>query len=214
MQTTLLGVAIAIILALAGGASGTRIDRLVTVSRPIRDALGPDYRSGISHQRSHRCPPPAYSHGDAARHRVRSQTAARCGPALARRICSGPLDARGMAYRRRLARGTRVRNRIWTRTAAFSGRSRRTALRPEGPFNSAARHHRWPATFANAAGGSRLTLDNLEFTGAFRSMFGPVKGDGTFVAAGHRYPFQISLSRIAEGGAPNYTSTSSGARDR
>ena len=56
-------------------------------------------------------------------------------------------------------------------------------------------------TFANAASGSRLTLDKLEFTGTFRSMFGPVQGEGAFVAAGHRYPFRISLGRIADGGS-------------
>ncbi|MGE0035339.1 MAG: AsmA family protein [Xanthobacteraceae bacterium] len=52
------------------------------------------------------------------------------------------------------------------------------------------------ATFVSAASGSRLTLDKLEFTGALRSMFGPVQGDGSFVAAGDRYPFRISMGRL------------------
>jgi large subunit ribosomal protein L24 len=54
------------------------------------------------------------------------------------------------------------------------------------------------ATLASAASGSRLTLDELEFTGTFRSMFGPVQGDGAFVAVGRRYPFRISLGRVTD----------------
>jgi large subunit ribosomal protein L24 len=53
-------------------------------------------------------------------------------------------------------------------------------------------------TLANAANGSRLSLDQLEFTGTFRSMFGPVQGEGAFVAAGHRYPFRINLGRVTD----------------
>ncbi len=53
------------------------------------------------------------------------------------------------------------------------------------------------ATFVNGASGSRVALDEFEFTGALRSMVGPVKGEGAFVTAGHRYPFRISLSRVA-----------------
>jgi uncharacterized protein involved in outer membrane biogenesis len=52
------------------------------------------------------------------------------------------------------------------------------------------------ATFVSAASDSRLTLDKLEFTGALRSMFGPVQGEGSFVAAGDRYPFRISIGRV------------------
>ena len=60
------------------------------------------------------------------------------------------------------------------------------------------------ATFVNAASGSRLTLDKLEFTGALRSMFGPVQGEGAFVAAGHRYPFRISLGRVTDSAQLNF----------
>jgi uncharacterized protein involved in outer membrane biogenesis len=57
------------------------------------------------------------------------------------------------------------------------------------------------ATLVSAASGSRLLLDKIEFTGAFRSMVGPVKGDGVFVADGHRYPFRIGMTRIADDGS-------------
>ena len=45
-------------------------------------------------------------------------------------------------------------------------------------------------TFANAGSGSRLTLDELEFTGTFRSMFGPVQGEGAFISC--RSPLPLS----------------------
>jgi len=53
-------------------------------------------------------------------------------------------------------------------------------------------------TFASAAGASRLTLEKVEFTGALRSMFGPVQGEGAFVAAGYRHSFRIGLGRITD----------------
>jgi large subunit ribosomal protein L24 len=53
-------------------------------------------------------------------------------------------------------------------------------------------------SFAGAAGGSRVTLEKVEFRGALRSMFGPVQGEGAFVAAGHRHPFRIGLGRITD----------------
>ena len=57
------------------------------------------------------------------------------------------------------------------------------------------------ATLANGANGSRFVLDNIEFTGALRSLLGPVRGDGTFVAAGHRYPYRLGMSRVADDGS-------------
>jgi uncharacterized protein involved in outer membrane biogenesis len=56
------------------------------------------------------------------------------------------------------------------------------------------------ATLADDASGSRFVLDKIEFTGALRSLLGPVRGDGTFVAAGHRYPYRIGMSRVADDG--------------
>ena len=50
------------------------------------------------------------------------------------------------------------------------------------------------------ASDSRLVLDKVEFHGELRSLAGPVKGDGSFVVAGQRYPYRVSTSRIADDG--------------
>jgi uncharacterized protein involved in outer membrane biogenesis len=57
------------------------------------------------------------------------------------------------------------------------------------------------ATLEDAASGSRLVLDKLEFKGELRSLAGPVKGEGSFVVAGQHYPYRVATSRIADDGA-------------
>jgi uncharacterized protein involved in outer membrane biogenesis len=57
------------------------------------------------------------------------------------------------------------------------------------------------ATLVDAPSGSRLVLDDIEFVGSLGSLVGPVKGEGTFVAAGHHYPYRIGMSRIADDGS-------------
>jgi uncharacterized protein involved in outer membrane biogenesis len=57
------------------------------------------------------------------------------------------------------------------------------------------------ATFVDAATGSRLVLDNLEFRGELRSLSGPIKGDGSFVVGGEHFPYRIAASRIDGGTA-------------
>ena len=54
------------------------------------------------------------------------------------------------------------------------------------------------ATLADAASVSRLVLEKLDFTGELRSLVGPVKGEGSFVIAGQRYPYRIASSRIGD----------------
>ena len=54
------------------------------------------------------------------------------------------------------------------------------------------------ASLADAANDGHLVLEKLEFTGELRSLAGPVKGDGSFVVAGQRYPYRIATGRIAE----------------
>ncbi|HEX4826847.1 MAG TPA: AsmA family protein, partial [Xanthobacteraceae bacterium] len=54
------------------------------------------------------------------------------------------------------------------------------------------------ASLTDAASDARLVLDKLEFTGELRSLAGPVKGEGSFVVAGQRYPYRLTTSRIAE----------------
>jgi uncharacterized protein involved in outer membrane biogenesis len=54
------------------------------------------------------------------------------------------------------------------------------------------------ASLADGASDAGLVLDQLEFTGEVRSLAGPVKGEGSFVVAGQRYPYRLATSRIAE----------------
>jgi uncharacterized protein involved in outer membrane biogenesis len=56
------------------------------------------------------------------------------------------------------------------------------------------------ASFADAASGSRLVLDKLDFIGQVRSLLGPVKGEGSFAIDGQRYPFRLAVSRPADDG--------------
>jgi len=55
-------------------------------------------------------------------------------------------------------------------------------------------------TLTNAVSGSRLLLENVQFTGELRSLAGPVKGNGSATSNGHRYPYQIAAARAGEGG--------------
>jgi large subunit ribosomal protein L24 len=54
--------------------------------------------------------------------------------------------------------------------------------------------------FSDTASGSQLVLDKLDFRGELRSRLGPIKGDGTFEMAGRRYPFRIAANRAGDAG--------------
>ncbi|HKA80032.1 MAG TPA: AsmA family protein [Xanthobacteraceae bacterium] len=54
------------------------------------------------------------------------------------------------------------------------------------------------AVLTDAASGSRLVLDKLEFNGELRSLVGPIKGEGSFLIGGQHYPYRVSTSRISE----------------
>jgi large subunit ribosomal protein L24 len=56
------------------------------------------------------------------------------------------------------------------------------------------------ATLSDAAAGSSLVLDELEFRGELRSLAGPIKGEGSFTIAGQHFPYRFSSSRVAEDG--------------
>ena len=56
------------------------------------------------------------------------------------------------------------------------------------------------AILADAASDTRLVLEQLAFSGEVRSLAGPVKGEGSFVVAGQRYPYRLTTSRIADDG--------------
>jgi large subunit ribosomal protein L24 len=56
-------------------------------------------------------------------------------------------------------------------------------------------------TFGDAASGANTTLEGLWFNGDLRSLIGPVKGEGGFIAAGERYGYRVSAGRVGEDGA-------------
>jgi hypothetical protein len=56
------------------------------------------------------------------------------------------------------------------------------------------------ALLGDAASGSRLVLDKLDFKGEVRALTGPVKGEGSFAIGGQRYPYRLSASRLATDG--------------
>jgi large subunit ribosomal protein L24 len=56
------------------------------------------------------------------------------------------------------------------------------------------------AVLIHKPSGSRLPLEKLEFRGELRSLLGPLKGDGSFVAAGQHYPYRLSASRSPDNG--------------
>lgn len=53
----------------------------------------------------------------------------------------------------------------------------------------------------DAASRSTLELNDIAFSGDVRSLAGSVRGDGSFTAAGTRYPFRISSGPSADGNA-------------
>ena len=54
---------------------------------------------------------------------------------------------------------------------------------------------------ADASTQSRLVLEKLEFRGDLRSLAGPAKGEGSFVIAGQHYPYRFSAGRVADDGS-------------
>lgn len=56
-------------------------------------------------------------------------------------------------------------------------------------------------TLTDAANGASVTLDRLWFNGEARSLLGPVKGEGAVRIGGELYPFRISAGRYGEDGA-------------
>lgn len=53
----------------------------------------------------------------------------------------------------------------------------------------------------DAASGATTTLEGLWFNGDLRSLLGPVKGEGGFAANGDRYSYRVSAGRVGEDGA-------------
>lgn len=55
-------------------------------------------------------------------------------------------------------------------------------------------------TFKDAASRSLVSFDDVAFKGDVRTNAGAIRGDGTFVAMGSQYPFRLSTNRVADGG--------------
>jgi large subunit ribosomal protein L24 len=56
------------------------------------------------------------------------------------------------------------------------------------------------ATLVDAASAARLVLSKLEFRGELRSLAGPIKGEGSFVAGGQHYPYRIFTNHVSDDG--------------
>lgn len=56
-------------------------------------------------------------------------------------------------------------------------------------------------SFTDAASGARVTFDKLWFNGEARSLLGPFKGEGAVTVAGELYPFRLSSGRYNDEGA-------------
>jgi len=56
-------------------------------------------------------------------------------------------------------------------------------------------------SLTNAANGARATLDRLWFNGEARSLLGPFKGEGAVTIGGELYPFRIAAGRYSDDGA-------------
>jgi uncharacterized protein involved in outer membrane biogenesis len=57
------------------------------------------------------------------------------------------------------------------------------------------------ATLTDAASGSTMVLDHVRFTGEVRSLAGPIRGEGEFLSRGSLYRYEISAGRSAPEGS-------------
>ncbi|MEA2994198.1 MAG: hypothetical protein QOD40_3118 [Alphaproteobacteria bacterium] len=57
------------------------------------------------------------------------------------------------------------------------------------------------AVLSDNRSGSRVVLDKLRFNGDLRSLAGPFKGDGAFVIAGEPYAYRVAAGRAGDNGA-------------
>ncbi|HYS49298.1 MAG TPA: AsmA family protein [Xanthobacteraceae bacterium] len=55
------------------------------------------------------------------------------------------------------------------------------------------------AVLADARSGARIVLDKFWFNGELRSLAGPVKGEGGFSADGERYGYRVAAGRVDDG---------------
>jgi len=55
--------------------------------------------------------------------------------------------------------------------------------------------------FSDGASGTAVSLEGFWFKGDLRSLLGPAKGEGGFISAGERYGYRLAASRVGEDGS-------------
>lgn len=55
--------------------------------------------------------------------------------------------------------------------------------------------------FSDGASGTNIALEGFWFKGDLRSLLGPAKGEGGFIAAGERYGYRLAASRVGDDGS-------------
>lgn len=53
-------------------------------------------------------------------------------------------------------------------------------------------------TLTDAASNGKAVLEKLDFSGEMRSLFGPFKGEGAFIVNGYHHPFRLSTGRVSD----------------
>ena len=202
LQTTLLGLAIAIILALVAALVGPLLidwgsyrsvfeaeaSRLIGVEVRVTGAI--DARL---------LPSP---HAHAARHRDRrsgdDKMRARSlgiefalGPLMRGEWRAAELHLVGPQLQPRARRHPAMCRRRTSRSSSIPTRSPIDRLSIEDG----------KLTLTDAANGASVTLDQLWFNGEARSLLGPFKGEGAATIGGELYPFRLAAGRYSDEGA-------------
>ena len=72
------------------------------------------------------------------------------------------------------------------------------AFRPDDLSINRLRIEDGTITLTNAGNDSSIALEHVSFNGEVRSLFGPVKGEGSVTLAGKLYPYRLSTSRLSD----------------
>jgi large subunit ribosomal protein L24 len=194
VQTTLLSIAIALIVALLAALLGPQCHSLERSSRLLRG----------------RSEPPGRNQGQGRRRHRRRATA---DPSVTlRAIAIGPVGEgsrlRARSLRIELGLGPLMRGELRATEMRLVAPQFNLGLDGNGQID-------WPplalanetlsidrlriedgrATLTDVASKSRLVLDQLWFTGDVRSLTGPIRGKGEFVTGGGLYGYEISVGR-------------------
>ena len=201
MQTTLLGLAIAIILALLAALVGPLLidwggHRTLFEAEASR-LLGLDVRvTGEIDARL--LPSPRLT-----LHEIEVGSGGRKNPRpLARdRIRARPADARRLAGIRDASGRRRRSASVSTRSGHVQAPNMSIAFNPDALSVDRLSIEGGTVTLADAASGASVTLERLWFNGEARSLIGPFKGEGAVSIGGELYPFRIATGRYSDDGA-------------